>query len=145
MRIYIDGVFDLYHRGHLESFKNIKSIAFSNSLNIKEKIILVVGIVSDDDSESYKRRPIIMEEDRIELIKYNTLVDEIIFPCPLVINKEFIDKNKIDLIVHGFSDPDDFKKQEHFFKIPIQLGKFKKMAYYNKTSTTDIIKKIKKL
>ena len=30
MRVYLDGVFDLYHRGHLESFKHIKSKEFSS-------------------------------------------------------------------------------------------------------------------
>ena len=144
MRVYVDGVFDLYHRGHLESFKYIKSKKFTNSLNVNSNITLIVGIVSDKDCESYKREPIINELDRVELIKYNSLVDEIVFPCPLVINKKFINDNKIDLVVHGFSNEKDFEKQKEFFKCPIELNKFKKINYYDKISTTDIINKIKK-
>ena len=71
MRVYVDGVFDLYHRGHLESFKYIKSEEFSKLMNIKSNIHLIVGVVSDKDCESYKRKPIINELDRLELIKYN--------------------------------------------------------------------------
>ena len=142
MRVYLDGVFDLYHRGHLESFKYIKSKEFSSSLKNK-KIHLVVGIVSDDDCQKYKRKPIINEIDRVEIIKYNKLIDEIIFPCPLIITNEFIKKHNIDLVVHGFSNEQDFQKQKEFFKDPIELGIFKQMKYYDKTSTTDIINNIK--
>ena len=144
MRIYIDGVFDLYHRGHLESFKYIKSEEFVKSMNIKSNIHLIVGIVSDKDCESYKRKPIINELDRLELIKYNKLIDKIIFPCPLIVTKDFIKKHNIDLVVHGFSNKNDFEKQKKFFKDPIELGKFKQINYYDKTSTTKIINKIKK-
>ena len=144
MRIYLDGVFDLYHRGHLESFKYLKSEEFHKRVNSKN-IVLIVGIVSDSDAEGYKRKPIINEENRVEILKYNKLIDEVIFPCPLVIDKEFIDKNNIDYVVHGFADESDFDKQTEFFKIPIELKKFLKINYYSKTSTSDIIRKIKSL
>ena len=142
MRIYLDGVFDLYHRGHLESFKYLKSQEFKDRVNSND-IVLIVGIVSDLDAEGYKRKPIVNEENRVELLKYNKLIDEIIFPCPLVICKNFIDKNNIDYIVHGFANESDFEKQKDFFRIPIKLNKFLKINYYSKTSTTDIIRKIK--
>ena len=147
MRVYLDGVFDLYHRGHLESFKTIKSKEFFNYLKTNDffdgKICLIIGVVSDKDCESYKRKPIIREEDRVELLRYNSIVDEIIFPCPLIITKEFINKHKIDMVVHGFSNEIDYKNQKDFFKVPIELGIFKRIDYYNKTSTTDIINSIK--
>ena len=144
MRVYVDGVFDLYHRGHLESFKYIKSEEFINLMNIKSDIYLIVGVVSDKDCQLYKRKPIINELDRLELIKYNKLVDEVIFPCPLFTTKDFIKKNKIDLVVHGFSDKNDFENQKKYFKDAIEVGKFKQINYYDKTSTTKIINKIKK-
>ena len=93
---------------------------------------------------SLNRKPIINELDRLELIKYNKLIDEVIFPCPLFTTKDFINKNKIDLVVHGFSDKNDFENQKKYFKDPIELGKFKQINYYDKTSTTKIINKIKK-
>ena len=144
MKIYVDGVFDLYHRGHLESLKYLKSDEFKKKVK-SEDIFLIVGIVSDSDAESYKRQPIICQEDRVEIIKYNKLVDEIIFPCPLLINKDFIDENDIDLVVHGFSNDDDFNNQYKFFEEIIKMNKFMRTTYYSKISTTDIIKKIKNL
>jgi choline-phosphate cytidylyltransferase len=136
MIIYVDGVFDMFHRGHLECFKQIKS-------NFKD-CQLIVGIVSDKNCKSYKRLPIINEEDRYEIVKSIKYVDSIIENCPLLITKEFISKNNIDLVVHGFSSNEDYNKQYEFFKDIIIINKFKRIEYYNKTSTTNIIKKILK-
>ncbi|VVU94794.1 Cytidylyltransferase-like [seawater metagenome] len=134
--VYIDGVFDLFHRGHLESFKKAKNI-YSNTY-------LIVGILSDKCAKDYKRLPIICEDDRYEIIKNLKIVDEIIEDPPLIISKEFMDKYKIDLIVHGFANENDANKQQDFFTYPKKIGKFKSIEYYSKLSTTDIINKITK-
>ena len=134
-RVYIDGVFDLFHRGHLESL--IKS---KNVYNDPENTILIVGVVSDKDCQSYKRLPIINEEDRVELVKNIKTVDEVIFPCPLIVTMDFIKQHNIDLVVHGFSNDSDREKQKPFFENI--KSHFKEIEYYSKISTTDIIKSI---
>ncbi len=136
-RVYIDGVFDLFHRGHLESLLKAKEV-----YNDIENTTLVVGIVSDKDCESYKRTPIINEEDRVEIVKNIKCVDEIIFPCPLIVTLDFLKNNHIDLVVHGFSNNNDRETQLKFFKEIIDHGLFKEIDYYSKISTTDIIKKL---
>ena len=136
-RVYIDGIFDLFHRGHLESF--IKS---KNAIE-GENVEVIVGVVSDKDAEEYKRLPIINENDRVEIIKNLSVVNQVIFPAPLTMTKEFLDEYNIDLVVHGFANQDDFNKQLEFFKVPIELNKFKVIQYYTKISTSDIIKNIK--
>lgn len=135
-RVYIDGVFDLFHKGHLESLFKAKNV-----YNDISNTVLVVGIVSDIDCKSYKREPVINENDRIDIIKNIKIVDEIIFPCPLIVTPDFLKDNKIDLVVHGFSNNEDREKQKEFFeKIK---DNFKEIEYYNLISTSDIIKKIK--
>lgn len=57
--IYIDGVFDLFHRVHLESLIKAK-----NCLDEPENTYLLVGVVGDEEATGYKRKPIISEEDR---------------------------------------------------------------------------------
>jgi choline-phosphate cytidylyltransferase len=136
--VYIDGVFDLFHRGHLESLIKAKNV-----LNDISNTFLIVGVVSDKDCESYKRKPIIKEDDRVEIIKGLKMVDDIIFPCPLIVTPEFLEKNNIDLVVHGFVDENDRQKQKEFFAKIVELGKFKEIDYYSETSTTKIIKNIK--
>jgi choline-phosphate cytidylyltransferase len=138
--VYLDGVFDLFHRGHLESLIKAKNI-----LNDPDNTILLVGIVGDKDATSYKRKPIINEEDRTEIIKSIKYVDNTICPCPLVVTMDFIKTNKIDIVVHGFVSDEDRNKQKDFFKEINENGYFKEIEYYSKTSTSEIIKNIKML
>ena len=84
----------------------------------------------------------INENDRIEIIKNLKIVNEVIPNAPLILTKEFINNNKLDIIVHSFANEKDFEKQKEFFKIPIEMGIFKKINYYSNVSTTDIIEKI---
>ena len=132
--VYIDGIFDLFHRGHLESFKKAKSL-FTDTY-------LIVGIISDKNATHYKRIPVIPEIDRYEIIRNIKIVDKVIEDSPLIMDNEFINKHKIDLIVHGFRNNEDYLNQKDFFELPIKLNKFKKIPYYSKESTTKIINRI---
>ena len=136
--VYIDGVFDLFHRGHLESLIKAK-----NCLNEPENTYLIVGIVGDEEATGYKRKPIISEEDRREIISSIKYVDKIICPCPLVVSMEFIKENNIDIVVHGFVSEQDRNKQKDFYDKITQNGYFKEIEYYSKISTSDIINNIK--
>ena len=138
--VYIDGVFDLFHRGHLESLVKAK-----NALNDPDNTFLLVGIVSDEVCAGYKRNPIINENDRIEIIRNMKLVDDIIFPCPLVVDMDFIKNNNIDMVVHGFSNESDREKQKDFYATIKANGYFKEIEYYSKISTTELINKIKNM
>lgn len=131
--IYMDGVFDLFHKGHLEALKKCQKLG--------NKVL--IGVVSDSDCEKYKRKPIINENHRKEIIESIKYVDKVIFPAPLVITKEFIINNKITKVVHGFSDKTDIDKQKEFFKVPMNMNIFFNIGYYDKISTTSIIQKIK--
>jgi cytidyltransferase-like protein len=135
IRVYIDGIFDLFHRGHIESLKQAKKI--------DKDVFLIVGVISDSVATEYKREPVINETDRIEIIKSINIVDMVITDPPLIVTKEFVIKNNIDLVVHGFSNETDWNNQKNFFKWLIENNKFKRINYYEKTSTTNIIKKIK--
>jgi choline-phosphate cytidylyltransferase len=133
--VYTDGIFDLFHRGHLEYLKCCKNVD-------DEEVFLIVGIINDKDASGYKRIPIYNENDRYEIIQNIKCVDKIIKDAPLIITEDFLTEHKIDYVIHSFSNVGDEDKQNDFFKIPIELGKFKKIQYYSSISTTDIIKKI---
>ena len=90
MLIYTDGIFDIFHRGHLEFLNNIK-------LKYPE-CQLIIGIINDEDSKKYKRKPIYNEDDRYEIIKNLKCVDQIIKDAPLIIDESFILNHKIGLI-----------------------------------------------
>ena len=130
MRVYMDGVFDLFHRGHLEAIKKVR-----NDAGIDGTVI--IGVVSDMDANSYKRWPIIKEDDRVEIISNIKDVDEVIFPCPMSVTKEFIDKHQIDLVVHGFLNKEDEKNQEELFRYVREINKFKTIEYCDKIIKID--------
>jgi len=129
MRVYCDGIFDLYHSGHVRHFKLIKDTYKSCKL--------IVGVVGDTDATEYKRKPIYKQEDRYLLVSSCRYVDAIVTNCPMVVTQEFMDDHDIDLVVHAFKDDEDFKKQSSFFK---DIN-FERLPYYGDISTTDILHK----
>jgi len=134
MRIYIDGIFDLFHYGHIESFKKCNELY--------PDVILIVGVISDKEATLYKRSPIYSEKHRYALVKNSKYVNEIIPDSPLIITDEFMRKHKIDLVVHGFNNKNDENKQYEFFKYPKSINKFQTIDYCKEISTTEIINKI---
>ena len=135
-RIYVDGIFDLFHKGHVLHFKDIKELDGEDNY-------LVVGIISDKDAENYKRKPIYDQENRKLLIESCKYVDEILENAPLVLTEKFINDHNFDLICHGFLNKDDEEKQKSFFEIPIKMRKFRPVDYHKGISTTQIINNIK--
>lgn len=129
--VYIDGVWDMFHVGHLRAIR--KCAAFGDRV--------IVGVVSDDDCESYKRRPIIPAEDRCAIVSAIKGVERVVCPCPLVMTDEFIDENEIVCVVHSFSNEADEQAQRSFFEAPIRRNIFRTVPYYGGTSTTDIVRR----
>ena len=133
--IYVDGIYDLFHAGHVTTLKYIK--------NMRSDVNLIVGIVNDKDATNYKRVPVINEDNRYIMLDSCKYVDNIITNAPLIIIKEFMLENNIDLVVHGFNNPEDEDSQSEFFKVPIEMGKYKTIPYSYIESTSNIIKRIK--
>ena len=131
IRVYIDMVGDLFHVGHLNLIKKAKSLGD----------YLIVGVHADKDVESYKRLPVISEDQRAEIIKSCSYVDEVITGAPLTISESFIKRHQITKVVHGDDTSPVFLKQH---AVPIDLGIMHYLPYTEGISTTQIINKIKK-
>ena len=86
-----------------------------------------------------------IKKNRAILVKSCKYVDKIIENAPLVIDKDFIEKNNIDMICHSFASIKDTELQKDLFKVPIDLGIFRSLQYNSGISTTDIINKIKNI
>lgn len=129
-------VADLIHVGHLRALKYIKN----NICQKNDK--LYVGIMSDKDTESYKRIPIINESNRAEMMEGIKYVDKVIRNSPLVLTKEFIAEHKIGKIcIPGNRKEDEINDWYKFIDKSIII----KIPYCNQLSTTSIIKKIKNI
>jgi len=143
----MDGVFDLFHYGHVRAIQQCRCIAEAISAEKEAREIqdipeIIIGIISDSDTESYKRLPIFTIEERTEMINAIGMVDEVISPAPLIVKGDFIKENRIDIVVHGFSDDEDFEKQKGQHKELIDMGIFQRIQYTDTISTTDIINRI---
>ena len=103
----------MFHIGHLKSFSKCRALV--------DDAILIVGVVSDEDAQSYKRLPIIKHKERIEIIRALRIVDEVVEHPPLIVDEEFMNEHKIDIVAHAFSNDADFERQKSFFEVPIIL------------------------
>ena len=131
MIVYVDGVFDLTHDGHFKLFQQAKKLGD----------ILYVGVLSDTECENYKRLPILTAEERELNILNSKYVNKVILNVPNIVSQEFIEKYKIDIVAHAHNI-DENDKYHYQYKIPIELGKFKRLNYTNSISTTEIINRI---
>ena len=62
----IFGIFDLLHIGHVKVLKEAK----------KHCDHLIVYVIDDSVAQSYKRMPIIVEKDRLEMVRTIRFIDE---------------------------------------------------------------------
>lgn len=133
--IYVIGVFDLFHRGHVELLKRSK--------NLGEK--LIVAINGDEMVASYKRAPFFSEEDRLEIIKCCKYVDEA-FIIKEYDNKKPLITYNIDAIVHG----DDWEAKSYMKQIRVTEDFLEEhnielvlLPYTKGVSTSELIDSIK--
>lgn len=132
--VYVIGVFDLFHKGHLKILLNAKKLGNK----------LIVAINSDRLVADYKRSPIISEDERLEIVSALRAVDKA-FIIDSYDNRKFIEQYKVNIIVHGDDWPrDSYLKQigiseEYLSKNDIELTL---LPYTTGVSTSDIIKKI---
>lgn len=65
--VFADGTFDLFHLGHVESFKNLHTFGD----------VVVVGVMSDEWVKVKKgeKRPVLSEKERLELVDSIRYVD----------------------------------------------------------------------
>nr|XP_034600955.1 choline-phosphate cytidylyltransferase 2-like isoform X1 [Setaria viridis] len=92
LRVYADGIYDLFHFGHARALEQAKK-SFPNTY-------LLVGCCSDEITHMYKGKTVMTEDERYESLRHCKWVDEVIPDAPWVINQEFIDKHNIDYVAH---------------------------------------------
>ncbi len=95
--VYVDGTFDLLHPGHIAFLKKAREFTLCKRL--------IVGVMSDQAVESYKRVPIHTSSERSHILSNLTIVDHVVIaPFNEEFTAEFLDNHKIDYVVYG-GDP----------------------------------------
>lgn len=133
IRIYADGVFDLFHLGHMKQLEQAKK-ALPN-------VQLICGVPSDVETHKRKGLTVLTDKQRCETLEHCKWVDEVIPDAPWCVTTDFLIKHKIDYVAHddlpyASLDSDDIYK-------PIkEKGMFLTTQRTEGISTSDIITKI---
>jgi len=134
-RCAVNGVFDLFHVGHVRLLKRAKEM-------FKE---VVVTIDSDELAFQEKRKPIFSQEERLEIIKSCRYVDDAVIVDrtwgPHAFDEaavnDFMEKYKIDAI---FLAADDIEYVKYWFGYLYRQGRVVVVPRTQGISTTQVIK-----
>ncbi|QLQ81152.1 hypothetical protein HG537_0E05070 [Torulaspora globosa] len=133
IRVYADGVFDLFHLGHMKQLEQCKK-ALPN-------VVLICGVPNDEITHKLKGLTVLTDEQRCETLRHCKWVDEVIPNAPWCVTAEFLAEHNIDYVAHDDlpyvgADSDDIYK-------PIkEMGKFLATQRTSGISTSDIITRI---
>ena len=122
---------DMLHLGHIRLLERAKRLAEQNGL------LLLVGLHNDGTISSYKRHPILTQNEREPVVSAIRYVDKVVLDTPLTITRQFMEENSIELVLHAHDEGDTSYDADHEY--PISVGKFVRIDYTRGISTTDII------
>ena len=133
IRVYCDGVFDLFHTGHARLLEQVKKML--------PNVELVVGVSADADVMREKGIYVLNEQERVEAVKHCKWTDEVHFPCPWVpsvanLKSLNCDFTAHDAIPYGTSEEDDCYKETK------EAGMFLPTLRSDGISTSDLISRI---
>ncbi|KAH9624798.1 hypothetical protein KSS87_007536 [Heliosperma pusillum] len=125
VRVYADGIYDLFHFGHARSLEQAKQ--------------------SDAITHKFKGKTVMNEAERYESLRHCKWVDEVIPDAPWVVNQEFLDKHKIDFVAHdSLPYADTSGAGNDVYEFVKAAGRFKETQRTDGISTSDIIMRIVK-
>jgi len=132
IRVYVDAVADLFHVGHIRFFRNARAIADDGG-----NVELVVGVHSDKTTEGYKRKPVIDQQQRYEVVRACRYVDEVIEDAPLIVTPGYLLEHRIDVVVRSNDIQPDNPQ------IVQVSDKLQWVPYTKGVSTTEILERIR--
>lgn len=127
--VYTDGTWDLLHYNHIEMLRQC--------LDFGDK--LVVGVVSDAWVETYKRRPVLSEAERLRGIRSLGFVSEAFVldgPFTADLMSRIINLYRPVAVVYGSSGFDEYYKPAE------DLGIMRRLPYRPGISTSEIVNRI---
>ena len=129
--IYVDGVCDLFHPGHLAFFRKARALGDR----------LVVGLHSNEEVATYKPAPIMSFAERLAMVAACSLVDRVVpEPVPLRCTLAQLDKVGADFVCHA----DDMSPEQRteWYGPLVTAGRLCIVPYTNGVSSREIIERV---
>lgn len=134
--VYIDGSFDLLHKGHLETLKGARQLGD----------YLIVGVHDDKTVNFHKGKnfPIMNLNERalnLLAIKY---VDDVIIGAPWGVTEDMIKTLNISLVIQGSCHKDSYDEfiGEDPYLLPKQLGIYVEIPSSTKLTAFEIVQRV---
>eukprot|EP00004_Rigifila_ramosa_P006767 TRINITY_DN17690_c0_g1_i1.p1 TRINITY_DN17690_c0_g1~~TRINITY_DN17690_c0_g1_i1.p1 ORF type:complete len:327 (-),score=57.81 TRINITY_DN17690_c0_g1_i1:15-995(-) len=139
VRIYADGIFDMFHYGHARLLEQCKT-----KLLPGHEVVLIVGINSDAVTHKLKGQTVMTEYERYESVRHCRWVDEVVEDAPWVVTQEFLDKHNIDYIAHDAAPYPSTDGSGDVYGFAKRSGRFLATQRTDGISTSDLIFRIVK-
>lgn len=131
-KIYVKGVFDLVHYGHINFLKEARALGDW----------LTVGVTPDERVISMKRKPVFNVHKRAEVIAAIKYVDEVFTDGPREITTEFMHQHGFDLYVFGTLNESERAVRLYDCR-DLPRSMIVEIPYTYGVSTTEVMQKIK--
>uniref|UniRef100_A0A671RQI7 choline-phosphate cytidylyltransferase n=1 Tax=Sinocyclocheilus anshuiensis TaxID=1608454 RepID=A0A671RQI7_9TELE len=138
VRVYADGIFDLFHSGHARALMQAKNL-FPNTQLIVGGDKTYTSI--DALTHKYKGYTVMTEDERYEALIHCRYVDEVVRDAPWTLTPEFLKKHRIDFVAHD-DIPYTSAGSEDVYKHIKAAGMFVATQRTEGISTSDLITRI---